>query len=405
MSSNYLSLSAMYFMQFAVWGAWMPVLAARLLGPLKMSGKQTGWIYATFPLASMISPLFFGQLADKWFDAAWIMAACHLVGAVLLFVAARTQRFTPLFVVMLLYSMAYTATLPLANALIFRHAAPQAAKIFIWAAIAWALAGYFLTGLRQIRGTGDGNDCLYLAGILSVVMAVVCLFQPATPPQGQQGQPMMEALGMLREPNYLLFMAVSLVVFGMMQFYFLGTAPFMQEMGISSKNVPGAMAMAQAVQAIATYIALDWLYNQLGARWTLAIGSASWFLLYVVYMMGRPKSLIVTAQGLHGLAYVLFVMGGWKYVDQVAPAAIKGSAQSLIALMTTGVGLFLGTQAAGFCMERSKVGGQFQWRRVWAIPLAVTLAGALALATVFSAPPQKAAEKTAAASVTAADAG
>ena len=39
----YTRLSAMMFMEYAVWGAWMPVLAARLLGPLKMSGKQTGY--------------------------------------------------------------------------------------------------------------------------------------------------------------------------------------------------------------------------------------------------------------------------------------------------------------------------------------------------------------------------
>ena len=39
----YVQLSLMMFLQFAVWGAWSPVLASRLLGPLKMSGKQTGW--------------------------------------------------------------------------------------------------------------------------------------------------------------------------------------------------------------------------------------------------------------------------------------------------------------------------------------------------------------------------
>lgn len=392
MSSNYLSLSAMYFMQFAVWGAWMPVLAARLLGPLNMTGKQTGWIYATFPLASMVSPLLFGQLADKWFDAAYIMAACHLVGAVLLFAAARIRKFTPLFIVMLLYAMAYAATLPLANAMVLRHAA-SAPKVFIWAAIAWALIGYFLTGLRQVKGTGEGSDCLYLAAILSVVTAAVCMFQPASPPTGQQGQPMLEALGMLKEPNYLLFMVVSMFVTGMMQFYFLGTAPFMQEMGISSKNVPGAMAMAQLVQAIATLFALGIVYQSIGARWTLALGSASWFVLYVVYMIGRPAVLIVVAQGLHGLAYVLFIMGGWTYVSEVAPSAIGGSAQSLISLVTMGIGLFLGTQAAGFFMERAKSGERFQWGRVWIVPLVVTLAGTLALAAMFHAPAVQKVEK------------
>ena len=43
----YIRLSLVMFLEYAVWGAWMPVLAARLLGPLKMTGKQTGWIYTT----------------------------------------------------------------------------------------------------------------------------------------------------------------------------------------------------------------------------------------------------------------------------------------------------------------------------------------------------------------------
>src|SRR5512141_859330 len=95
----YLQLSALMFMEYAVWGAWMPVLAARLLGPLQMSGKQTGWIYATLPLASMISPLLAGQLADKYVDTRWILAACHALGVVLLFVASKTSKFKPLFLV------------------------------------------------------------------------------------------------------------------------------------------------------------------------------------------------------------------------------------------------------------------------------------------------------------------
>ena len=115
----YVKLSAMMFMEYAVWGAWMPVLAARLLGPLKMTGKQTGWIYATLPIGTMISPLIAGQLADKYVDTGWILAVCHLLGAVLLFAAARIEKFTPLFLVMLLYSMFYGATIPLVNSLMF----------------------------------------------------------------------------------------------------------------------------------------------------------------------------------------------------------------------------------------------------------------------------------------------
>ena len=45
----------------------------------------------------------------------------HAIGAVLLFVAAKQTKFWGLFLTMLLYSICYTATLPLVNKLLFSN--------------------------------------------------------------------------------------------------------------------------------------------------------------------------------------------------------------------------------------------------------------------------------------------
>ena len=159
----YIALSFAMFMEYAIWGAWMPVLAARLLGPLKMSGKQTGWIYATLPLACIISPLLAGLLADKYLNTEWILGGAHLIGAVLLFIAARKTTFKSLFFIMILYCLCYAATLPLVNAVLFANVSDVGTqgKIFLWAPVAWALIGWFLTGWRWIFKTGEkGADCL-----------------------------------------------------------------------------------------------------------------------------------------------------------------------------------------------------------------------------------------------------
>ncbi|MGA2032230.1 MAG: MFS transporter [Thermoguttaceae bacterium] len=384
----YAKLSGMYFFEFAVWGAWMPVLAVRLLGPLKMSGKQMGWIYATLPLASLVAPLAAGHLADRFVDAGWLLVAAHLLGAGLLLLAARLEKFPALFLVMLLYSLCYGATIPLANAMIFRHApTDQQPMIFIWAPIAWALAGYMLTGLRQLsHAEGDGSDCLKFAALLSAVMGLFCLVLPATPPQSQ-GTPLLEALSMLGQSQYLVFTLVSLVVAGTIQFYFLGTAPFMQSIGIAAKNVPAAMACAQAVQAVATFFLLGEFYNHWpGPVGTLVVGAASWAVLYAVYVSTKVRWIIFMSQGLHGLAYVLFIIGGWMFVADVASKKIAGSAQALIFFATSGIGALLGTLLAGAIMDRSSVGGQFQWRKVFAVPLLCTALGALVLAAVVHDP-------------------
>lgn len=383
----YVALSVVMFLEFAVWGAWMPVLAARLLGPLKMTGKQTGWVYATVPIACIISPLVAGQLADKWLNTEWILAGCHLIGAVLLLVAMRQRTFPGVFLVMLLYSLCYGATLPLVNAVLFAHVHDPSTQrwVFIWAPVAWSLVGGALTGWRFLRkGEGDGSDCFILAALLSVLMAICCLYLPKTPPSGgADAFPMASAFAMLRQPDFLVFILTSLVIGGLMQFYFVGSAQFMTDMGISAKAVPATMGLAQAAQAVATIVALTAVLDALGFKLTLVLGASCWVALYVVYVLGKPKLLIVVAQAFHGLAYVMFVIVGQIFASAVAPPAIRNSIQSLLSAATTGVGLFLGSQLAGIVMDRFSADGKFQWRKIWTVPLLIMLAGTLVLAIVF----------------------
>jgi len=390
-STLYLKLSALMFLEFAVWGAWYPVLAARLLGPLKFSGKQTGWIYAALPLACIFMPLLAGQLADKYVHTEWILAAAHLIGAILLFIAAWRSDFKPLFTTIFLYSLCFAATLPLVNSLMFYHLGKNSVDIgrsspyiFMWAPIAWALAGYFLTGWRWVFKTAEqGRDCLILGAVLSVAMAVVSGLMPSTPPANAGGTPIVDALSMLHIPSFLVFFLISIVGAGMMQFYFLGTAQFMQDNGVAGKNVPASMAIAQAVQAAATLLLLGWLVANAGYKWTLVLGAASWLVLYILYVIPRPPAVIVISQAFHGLAYVFFIIAGQMFAGKVAPEGTGGSMQALIFTAQSGLGLFLGTQLAGVVMDKFRVGGQFQWRQVWMVPGAIMLACVIALLLFF----------------------
>jgi MFS family permease len=376
------------FMEFAIWGAWMPVLAVRLLGPLKMTGKQTGWIYATLPLASIFAPLVSGYLADKWFHAEHILLAAHAIGAVLLFLAAKQTRFWGMFVTMFIYSICYTATIPLVVKMLYAQLPAEDTWIFFWAPVSWALIGYFLTGMRQLRKTGgDGPDCLYLGALLSLAMVAVCILQnPAEPKAEATTNPLTAALGMLSNANYLVFILVQLAVSGMQQFYFLGTGQFMQDRGINGKNISAAMGIAQAVQAVATILLLGWLIKNCGYQWTFVIGSLCWSVLFLTYVTTKGSLPVVCIQGFHGLAYVFFIIGGQAFVGNTAPSDILASAQSILAIATTGIGLFVGTQLAGMVMHKNSVGGNFQWPKIWAVPLGITLAGAIAFAVLFHAP-------------------
>jgi len=157
------------------------------------------------------------------------------------------------------------------------------------------------------------------------------------------------------------------------------------------------MALAQVAQAIATWFALGVALDKLGFKWTLVLGTSSWVLMYIVYAASAPRPVIFVSQVLHGIAYVMFMIVTQVYCGAIAPAGTAASMQALIFAATVGLGLFLGTQLAGFAMDWHKTEGKFQWPKIWTYPLVITLAGTLIFATVFQGKvPEKPAQAPAA---------
>jgi len=387
----YIKLSVMIFLEFAIWGAWSPVLAARLLGPLKMSGKQTGWIYATIPLAAIISPLIAGQIVDRWLATQWFLAGAHLVGGILLLVAARKKVFGVLFATMGLYALLFAPTLAFVNSLTFSNLGDteNPLKILVWAPIAWVLVGWLLAAWRRLgKPKVQGSDALTLAGILSLAMGAFCFFLPHTAPKGSPDAvlPFIKAFSMLGDTNFLIFVVISFVVASQLQFYFLGTARFLEDIGVQNKNVPAVMTIAQVAEVTATgLLALiaAAFFDTTKYYWIFAIGVAGWLVMYLIYAMKQPRWLVIISMAMHGLAYTCFFRIGWIYVDKVAPSDIRNSAQALIITATFGFGFFFGTQFTGVIMDKFKKEGTFQWRPIFLVPCVLTAACVIAFILFF----------------------
>jgi nucleoside transporter len=382
----YGQLSLMMFLEFAVWGAWAPVLAAYLLGDMKLSGKQTGWVYAMLWLACIVSPFIGGQLADRYLETQWFLAAVSILGGVLLLLAARQRSFKGLLVLMGAYSLLYAPTIPLVFSLMMKHASTdQVGYIRVWGTIGWIVAGFILAFWRRTRkGPAKTCDCLTLAGILSLLMGVLCVFLPHTPP-AKSADPMafLKAFAMLKDPQFLVFLIISFVVTTELQFYYVPTAQFLEDIGIKNKNVPAVMTVAQMAEILAMVLALGWAVTNLGFHWTLAIGVIAWPARYVIFALMKPVWLVVASLAFHGIGYTFFITAGQMYVDSVAPPDIKASAQALVTVATLGLGNFLGTQFTGVIMDFFKFEGKFRWRPIFLVPCILTVACAIAFLALF----------------------
>ena len=73
-------LSVMMFLEYVVWGAWLPLLNVYLGNAyLGFTDTRAAWIQNTFAIASLIGMFFGGQLADRYFAQEKFLAFSHLV--------------------------------------------------------------------------------------------------------------------------------------------------------------------------------------------------------------------------------------------------------------------------------------------------------------------------------------
>src|SRR4051794_16414323 len=133
-------LSMMMFLNYVIWGAWYVTLDTYLTATLHFSGTQAGSVFGTTALASMISPFFIGLIADRFFAMERVLAALHLIGAVLLFLVSRATTFGSVYTLMLLYCLCYFPTIALTNSLTLRQvkdAGKEFPLIRVFATIGW----------------------------------------------------------------------------------------------------------------------------------------------------------------------------------------------------------------------------------------------------------------------------
>jgi nucleoside transporter len=386
-------LGAMMFLQYAIWGAWAPVLSSYLIGDLDFSGAQVGWIYALLPLATILSPFVGGQLADRYFASEKVIAFLATSGGLLLLLVSRTTEFGAMAGLMLVYCLLYAPTLALTNSIAMinlRDSEAEFGRIRVWGTLGWIASGWILTGWRSLEDAGSvaplAPDTLVLAGLFSIVMGLQSLTLPRTPPRTEGVQPwaFLESLKMLRDRDFLVFVAITFVVATELEFYYILTAPFLQErVGVSATSVPAVMTIAQLAEIFVMAFYLPYALKRYGMRRTLAIGVIAWPLRYVVFAIGGPAWLVVASLALHGFCYVFFFVAAFIYVDKIAPPDIRASAQSLIAIVALGLGRFLGSLFAGFVRDVFSGAGTTDWTKVFLVPCTLTVLCAAAFLLFF----------------------
>ncbi len=374
-----IKLSIMMVLQYAAWGAWWTVLS-KYLAATGFSGPQIGAIYGTTAIASIFSPIIFGQIADRWMPTQFLLAGLHLGGAALLYLSTRYAAFDPFYYTVLAWALLYIPTVSLTNSLSLHHL-PDASRDFpgirVFGTIGWIVAG-LIVGLQLNESS---TQPIMLACGLSAVLGLFCLLLPHTPPTGKAGDalPFIKAFALLKDGVFATFLLVSFIVSVVLAGYYAFTAIYLADVGI--QKAAAVMTVGQFTEMLLLPF-LPLLLRSIGMKWTLALGMAAWGVRYGIFAFSPPVALVVLGVALHGICYDFFFVAAYIHVDNQASRDIRASAQALFNLVTMGLGMWVGNIFFGRLVERSTSASGVNWMHVWGLPtIGVVVALAIFAAT------------------------
>jgi nucleoside transporter len=383
-----IKLSIMMFLEFAIWGSWFVVFYPYLKGK-GFSDAEAGALVGNVALGAIISTLFAGYIADRFFSSERMMAVLHLVGAGLLYWMAQIQspsQFWLLFAVSLAYSLLYNPTLALVNSVSFTHI-PDATRDFpsirVLGTLGWIVVGFLIDllfihtetlpdGTTRLVPASSSNGPLLLAAGLSVVLGVYSLFLPHTPPSGKAGDaiPFVKALGLFRDFSFAVFFIVSFVITIVLAFYYTATSNFLEQ-AAGVTHTGSTMLIGQIAELVLLPLLPIFLWR-LGMKWVLALGMLCWGVRYALFSLGGPEglpfALVIIGIALHGVCFDFFFAAGFIHVDNEAPHDIRASGQALFSFLTYGVGMWLGSLLAGRLLGYFTTSTGTDWHNFWLVP-------------------------------------
>lgn len=352
--SNRIKLSVMMFLQFFIWGAWY-VTGPNYLSTIGFKAEDFGTMYSVGPIAGMIAPFFVGMVADRFFAAQKVLAVMHLLGAALMFAATTLMNSaTPapetINLLFFAHMLTYFPTLALTNTIAMKcmiHSEKEFPGIRVLGTIGWIIAGLTITGLKLDTSIG----MFYLTSGAGVVLGLFSFTLPNTPPTASGPVSVrqiigLDALVMLKNRSYLVFLISSMLICIPLAFYYQITSRI-----VEMTELPIGLTMSYGqMSEIFFMLIMPLFFARLGVKWMLAVGMLAWVVRYALFAFGAAEEvrwMIIVGIVLHGICYDFFFVTGQIYTDQAAPKQVRAQAQGLLVLFTLGLGMAIGAKVAG----------------------------------------------------------
>jgi nucleoside transporter len=413
-------LSVMMFLQYAIWGAWLPILYPFLLNHRGFSLDETGFCLMAGAVGALFGPFLAGQLADRSIATEKLLAASHAVGAILVYFLSVADTFQLFVSLSFVYGLVYAPTLALTNSLSFANL-PDRDRDFgpvrLWGTIGWIAAGIavgqILLRLHTPAGVGEAEVAaaqnagraiaFQISAGLGLIMAGYCLTLPNTPPtkSASERTAWLEGLQEIGKQPLLTLFLIAVPISMIHQFYFVFTSDFLT--AIQNKaNSEGADAFANTVNQVfgvgggglmtigqmtelVVLAAMPFIAKGFSRKTLLLVGIAAYAARMALFAFAPELPTVLLGVALHGVCFGCFIFVAFMVVDEYTTADIRATAQNLFNLVIIGIGIIVGSLFATSVVARYATADgaqQMDYTRLFSVPMYMAI-GCFVLMLLF----------------------
>ncbi len=377
-----------FFLQGMTPGFWMPALTNILV-----ARGLSAWVTLAFmvpPLCALVSPLIGGALADQRFAANRILAWSSFLGAGALLLAFATldAGWNPWWFVCLLgcYSIFSGPSWGLLTTISLTHLADGERTfplVRLGATLGWISAGLTTSFVLQADTSPVAG---YASAAVRMMGGAVAFLLPHTPPLGVgkswKSRIGLDAFSLLRQRDHCVFFVVTALFSIPLTAFYIYAPELLKVLGDARPTA--TMTIAQLTEIVAMLLVgtvmlrysvktvLSWALGLSVLRFAMSAwagwsGSVGWHIAGIA---------------LHGMCYTFYFITAQVFMDRRVEPGMRGQAQGLLALVTTGLGPLLGAIFCGWLRSRLVGDGLEGWGVFWGM-LSAMIAGCLVLFTLF----------------------
>lgn len=344
-------IASQYFFYFGVMGIFLSYfnLYCRHLG---FTGFQIGALYAIRTLATLVFPLFWGALADRFSIRKPIYIFCNIVSTIVWAFLLYTTDFMTMFVITFAYSVFYSPLIAFMEAFtidVLGKDKKQYGEIRAWGSISFIIIVVLMGRLTDLFSIEMIIGFILLG---SMIQAAASFKVPAIKVEKQKRDISIPEVFLNRRVMVFLFCSFLMLVSHGTYYAFFSI--HLSELGHGNTFIGIAWALASICE-IVVMIKSRALFRFFSIEkilvFSFAVAALRWFILYSC----TNSAAIMFSQMLHAVTYGAFNMACILYMDKMTPGEAKTLGQAINNGVAFGLGMMVGFFLNGYLYD--SVGG------------------------------------------------